>query len=407
MVNVLKEELLNFASLEGNNNKFYKIQLVEIDSTHFDVYAEYGRVGAVNPQKDRKTFVHVDLAEKQYEKKLKEKIKKGYHPIITADKDDSVNGNVDVKKNNPVVKDEVLKLIGRLFDYSKSYVKKSITTPLGNLSKPQVEKGRKVLKEIEKLLDSGVSSSDVFLKLSDEFYAAIPYVFGYKVDMSIMLIDNYRKLNQRKDLLDVMESLVNANLNSEVEEQYKALNIKLKYLDKNESKFKSLVDNVSNTQGYNHHFNINVNNIYEVEYMDNPPVFNPLNVKVQELYHGSRSENIIHILQTGLRIKPSSAIHTGSMFGAGIYFADQSTKSANYCWGFGHKDRSLDYYLLVCEVAVGKMKDYTSAQSNLRSAPRGYNSVRGVKGSALMHNEIIVYKESQVRIKYILEFKSA
>lgn len=404
---ILREELLNFASLEGNNNKFYKIQLLEIDSNHFDVYAEYGRLGSLSPQSTRKPFVHVDLANKHFDKTLSSKIKKGYQHVLTSDKDDNdgVNNTKDSKLKNEL-EDKIYQLIGRLYGYSKSYVKKSITTPLGNLSKKQVDKGRKVLEEIEIILNSGVPS-DKYLKLSNEFYALIPFVFGHKVDIAKLLIDSFEKLNERLELLDVMESLVNTNLNSDAEQQYKDLGIKLKHLDSSDTKRKELIDNVEKSKSNNHHFGFNIQNVYEVEYMKNPPEFNPLNVEVMELYHGSRSENIIHILQSGLKIKPASAVHTGSMFGSGIYFANQSSKSANYCWGFGSKDRNRCYYLLVCEVAVGKMKEFSDAQPHLTSAPWGYNSVKGVKGRSLVHDEIIVYKESQVRIKYILEFKSS
>lgn len=399
-MSILKEELLNFASLEGNNNKFYRIQLFDLGPDQYDVYAEYGRLGSVNPQSTRKSFSDIEAADKHYEKTLKSKIKKGYHVLITADHLDN-DGLTDPN----LLTDEVLKLINRLYDYSKSYVTKSITTPLGNLSSKQVSKGREVLKQIEILLDKKDSSLD-FLPLSNDFYAVIPYVFGYRVDIKRMVIDSYEKLNERLELLDVMESLVNSNLNSDISDQYKALGVELKHLDVSDSKYVNLLGGIKSSHSSSHRFPILVENIYEVEYMKNPPEFNPLNVEVCELYHGSRSENIVHILQQGLKIKPPSAVHTGSMFGNGIYFADQSSKSANYCWGFGSKDRNRNYYLLVCEVAVGKIKDYDGAQSNLSSAPWGYNSVRGVKGRSLVHNEIIVYKESQARIKYIIEFKS-
>jgi poly [ADP-ribose] polymerase len=35
-------------------------------------------------------------------------------------------------------------------------------------------------------------------------------------------------------------------------------------------------------------------------------------------------------MQTGLLIRPSGAVHTGSMFGDGIYFADKAQKSIGY-----------------------------------------------------------------------------
>ena len=49
------------------------------------------------------------------------------------------------------------------------------------------------------------------------------------------------------------------------------------------------------------------------------------------LFHGSRISNYAGILGQGLRIAPPEAPVTGYMFGKGVYFADMSSKSANYC----------------------------------------------------------------------------
>ena len=50
------------------------------------------------------------------------------------------------------------------------------------------------------------------------------------------------------------------------------------------------------------------------------------------LWHGSRLTNWAGILSGGLRIAPPEAPVTGYMFGKGLYFADMSSKSANYCF---------------------------------------------------------------------------
>ena len=50
------------------------------------------------------------------------------------------------------------------------------------------------------------------------------------------------------------------------------------------------------------------------------------------LWHGSRLTNWAGILSGGLRIAPPEAPATGYMFGKGLYFADMSSKSANYCF---------------------------------------------------------------------------
>lgn len=67
------------------------------------------------------------------------------------------------------------------------------------------------------------------------------------------------------------------------------------------------------------------------------------------LFHGSGMANSLSILSQGLRVKPPGAMHHGSAFGNGIYFANAFQKSRNYCSlnaGVG--------FMLLCEVSTGK-----------------------------------------------------
>ena len=69
------------------------------------------------------------------------------------------------------------------------------------------------------------------------------------------------------------------------------------------------------------------------------------------LWHGSRTTNFAGILSQGLRIAPPEAPVSGYMFGKGVYLADISTKSANYCHPWDSDDTGL---LLLCEAELGK-----------------------------------------------------
>ena len=69
------------------------------------------------------------------------------------------------------------------------------------------------------------------------------------------------------------------------------------------------------------------------------------------LWHGSRSTNFGGILSQGLRIAPPEAPVSGYAFGKGLYFADISSKSANYCYADMSGNTGL---LLLCEVELGK-----------------------------------------------------
>jgi poly [ADP-ribose] polymerase 2/3/4 len=62
----------------------------------------------------------------------------------------------------------------------------------------------------------------------------------------------------------------------------------------------------------------------------------------------------------GLRIAPPEAPPSGYMFGKGIYLADMSSKSANYCWAYSSGGTGL---LLLCEAELGNpMLELTDAE---------------------------------------------
>src|SRR5437763_14566521 len=77
------------------------------------------------------------------------------------------------------------------------------------------------------------------------------------------------------------------------------------------------------------------------------------------LWHGSLCTNFGGILSQGLRIAPPEAPVSGYMFGKGIYLADISSKSANYCCPGLSGNQGL---ILLCEAELGKpMLELTDA----------------------------------------------
>ena len=130
------------------------------------------------------------------------------------------------------------------------------------------------------------------------------------------------------------------------------------------------------------------------------------------LWHGSRTENWWSIISTGLKIRPSNAIYTGSMFGNGIYFANKADKSAKYTslsgsyWAHGSDSVG---YLALYEVYLGKCKDITHHTSSCydldynKVNKEGYDCVFAHGGADLVNDEIIVYRPEQCTVKYIVE----
>lgn len=73
------------------------------------------------------------------------------------------------------------------------------------------------------------------------------------------------------------------------------------------------------------------------------------------LWHGSRMSNFVGILSQGLRIAPPEAPVSGYLFGKGIYLADMSEKSINYCRSHG-SDTAL--ILLIEVLHIGYIGGY-------------------------------------------------
>ncbi|MEK6829129.1 MAG: ADP-ribose polymerase, partial [Nanoarchaeota archaeon] len=133
------------------------------------------------------------------------------------------------------------------------------------------------------------------------------------------------------------------------------------------------------------------------------------------LWHGSRNQNWFNIIQTGLMIRPSGVVHTGSMFGDGIYFANKAQKSIGYSslngsyWTRGNDNKG---YLALFDVHIGKQKDihkHTSSCSSLSQRvldKEGYDCAFAHKGADLYNDEIIVYSPERCTIAYIIELTS-
>uniref|UniRef100_A0A2D4HRX0 Poly [ADP-ribose] polymerase n=2 Tax=Micrurus lemniscatus lemniscatus TaxID=129467 RepID=A0A2D4HRX0_MICLE len=149
------------------------------------------------------------------------------------------------------------------------------------------------------------------------------------------------------------------------------------------------------------------------------------------LWHGSRLGNWAGILSQGLRVAPPEAPVTGYMFGKGIYFADMSSKSANYCFATREKDIG---FLLLSEVALGECNELLEANPEAEKlliskhstkglgkfTPAGCVSLHGATvpvgpaketgianshGYTLNYNEFVVYDPRQVRMKYLLKVR--
>jgi poly [ADP-ribose] polymerase len=109
--------------------------------------------------------------------------------------------------------------------------------------------------------------------------------------------------------------------------------------------------------------------------------------------HGSRATNYGGILGQGLRIAPPEAPVNGYMFDKGIYLADMSSKSANYCCSYISGGQAL---LLLCDAELGNpMQVLTNAQYDagktaaekgaISTWGQGTTAPKGLKDASVLH----------------------
>jgi poly [ADP-ribose] polymerase len=133
------------------------------------------------------------------------------------------------------------------------------------------------------------------------------------------------------------------------------------------------------------------------------------------LFHGSRSENFWSIIKTGLVLRPTNAVITGKMFGYGVYYAPKCAKSIGYTslsgsyWARGGNNTA---YMALFDVAYGTPYDvynfdskyYNLDYDKLQQFKAGANCLHAHADKGMLRNdEIVVYKEDQMTIKYLIE----
>ncbi|CAF2813932.1 unnamed protein product [Rotaria sp. Silwood2] len=311
--------------------------------------------------------------------------------------------------------------------------------PLGKLSSMQIKAGYTALKEIETYIKTNKFNS-AFIEANNTYYTRIPHEFGRSTPP---LIETIQQLKHEIELLEALDDIeiafttlntdTNTRLNP-IDQHYEQLKCKLYPVEKHEDIYILIDKYLQSTHASTHQqYKMEIEHIFKVERENENKVFKDVGNKML-LWHGSRITNFAGIMSQGLRIAPPEAPVTGYMFGKGLYFADMSSKSANYCYPTPSKNTGL---VLLTEVALGKCHELLNADNNAHRLPEGLLSVKGLgsiapnlknaitleddvvvpmgpaestdvvnpKGYTLNYNEYIVYDTKQVRIRYLIKLK--
>lgn len=456
--------MLNQTNLQFNNNKYYMIQLLEDDSSKaYSVWMRWGRVGKVG--QNSLTVCGGDLlkAKTIFKKKFLDKTKNDWEDRTRFEK---VPGKYDLvfmdystneKEQNKVVTDaapkkkpsaldvkvqSLLELICDLKAMEECVLEMKFDTrkaPLGKLTSEQIRAGYTALKKIEDCLKRKGSNREL-LEACNQFYTRIPHDFGLKPPP---IIRTEEELKEKIELLEALSDIqiavkmVQSSGDGDehpLDQQYRSLCCQLQPLEPSSNGFKVIEKYLLSTHASTHQdYSMSVLDIFSVDREGESNNFLSSLHNRTLLWHGSRLSNYVGILNKGLRIAPPEAPVTGYMFGKGIYFADMSSKSANYCFTNQQNNVGL---LLLCEVALGDCHELLDADYEAHKLPPGKHSVKGLgqtgpdpknslildgmtvpmgpgvqtgatraKGYSLLYNEFIVYNPAQARMRYLLRVK--
>jgi len=418
---ILKENGLRYAKLihvsvdngkTGNSNKVYIME--ELPDGR--IRCDYGRVGKelTTEYKDKSKWDSV------YKQKLSKT--KGYTDVtdLMVEPVNNANGSktVDIQDK------DVRALIEDLMNFANKSIQQNYKVTQEAVSEQQVNTAQDVIDSINKILKVGVDLkilNDLLMKL----YITIPRKMKDVRDHLFEPITNSNTLKIAKELigneqdtLDTMAgqvkllkqkaTLVNKTNNAgstildqmgvsiEVEKDPKMLELIYKLLGSSKDQVKRI---------------FRVNNPKTKDTFDK--FVTNAKVKKKRLYfHGSRNENWFNLLQSGILIRPAGAVHTGSMFGDGIYLADKAQKARGYSslkgsyWTKGSSNKG---YIALYDSHLGNQKEilhhtsscYSLCESQLKR--EGYDSVFAKGGADLINNEYVLYNTKQCTISHLLE----
>uniref|UniRef100_A0A8C2UL27 Poly [ADP-ribose] polymerase n=1 Tax=Chinchilla lanigera TaxID=34839 RepID=A0A8C2UL27_CHILA len=457
--NDVYDVMLNQTNLQFNNNKYYLIQLLEDDAQrNFSVWMRWGRVGKMGQHSLVACSADLNKAKEIFQKKFLDKTKNnwedrekfvkvpGKYDMLQMDHTTTTQGDNEIKKEDSLKSQldlevqELIKLICDVHTMEEMMTEMKYDTkkvPLGKLTVAQIKAGYQSLKKIEDCIRAG-QRGQALLEACNEFYTRIPHDFGLHTPP---LIQTEKELSDKVQLLEALGDieiaikLVKTEPQSPehpLDQHYRNLHCDLRPLDHESYEFKVISQYLQSTHAPTHSdYTMTLLEVFEVEKESEKEAFREDLPNRMLLWHGSRLSNWVGILSHGLRIAPPEAPITGYMFGKGIYFADMSSKSANYCFASRLKNTGL---LLLSEVALGQCNELLEANPKAEGLLLGKHSTKGLgkmapspahfltlngstvplgpasdtgilnpEGYTLNYNEFVVYNPNQVRMRYLLK----
>lgn len=401
-----------------DSNKYYRM------TPNGDIFTvEYGRVGAA-PQ--TKTYPM-----SKWNSTLSSKLKKGYvdrsdlmQEVIADSKIEDKSNGVD--EFGLVQNLSVREIVKRLWDYANKTIQSAYSVRAEAVTQAMIDAAQEKIDYIAANYKNW--SVEEFNKNLNELFIIVPRKMKRVSGCLVSNSSEYdKKLSEEQSLLDTMAGQVYkpkakiVDTDSEIkasESILQKMGITMEEATKEDiAKIKKAMgDSAGKFYKAWRVTNLETEKNYQKFTSEN----NIGNVKL--LCHGSRNQNWFNILKMGLKIRPAGAIATGSMFGLGIYWSNPEkykggvAKSIGYTslGGYWTRDYQNCGFLAFFDVAIGDSVDAYSFDSKYYSYnldrlkkdnPKAWSLWAHGNTSMLRNDEIIVYDDRQMTIRYLVEIR--
>eukprot|EP00743_Colponemidia_sp_Colp-15_P002076 GILK01002252.1.p1 GENE.GILK01002252.1~~GILK01002252.1.p1 ORF type:complete len:618 (-),score=140.78 GILK01002252.1:102-1928(-) len=414
--------------------------------------SQWAKRGQFEPKAGKYTLIEMEHAEEEVEKQKAKLDVMEEDGLPSQKKKKAKKNEEEVGQTKPsVLEPSVQELLSLIFNPAmfecamENFHLDLSRMPLGMLKKTQIQKGYEVLEEIEEAM-KGKSRQDLET-LTSRFYTLIPHDFGRtrppllndmgivknKMEMLNVLADieiaqdlekKVAARRSKKNTEKKRGELVEHHLDS----SYKTLGCGITPLSKKSQTYKVIHKYFTATKEAQE---LELVDVFEIDREGEGGRFSQHD-SIQNrklLWHGTNVAVVAAILNCGLRIMP----HSGGRVGKGIYFASENSKSAGYV--SPARDVGI---MFLAEVALGKEHHIKKDDYKLKQAPKGFDSIvaRGCtepdpskdtsiqiedknvvvpqgkavpisdwSQSSFSQSEYLVYKESQVRLRYLLKIR--
>lgn len=388
-----------------NNNKYYNV-FPEGDRLR----VEYGRIDST------KTTTYYPIS--KFESQIKSKIKKGYVDVTELKKDlvEEISSANPKSPYKEIENAAVRAIVEKLQSLARETIQKNYTVKASAVTQDMVDAAQKIINTLVNSCSTVKDFNDNLLKL----FIVIPRKMGNVRDYLANKQEDFAKIiSKEQDLLDVMHGQIYIKPENEpvetVEKKQQTILEELGLeMEETTADDVALIKTLMNESAGKFRKAWKVKNLKTQERFDKFVAENDIK-DTRLLFHGSRSENFWSIIKTGLVLRPTNAVITGKMLGWGIYFAPRCQKSIGYTslsgsyWAHGGSNIA---YMAIFEVAYGTpynvysfdSKYYSLDYNKLQQFCPGATCVHAHADHGMLRNdEIVVYNEDQLTIKYLIE----